>query len=98
MFLPPVGTSPHVMASLLLHFFYTLPEPLLTFKYSPILPCPQFIHHPNDLTTFQNADSESTSLTSFGMRANSAAQSCALLTALPVLPCPYDLSLSPMHR
>ena len=40
-FLPPVGTSPHVMASLLLHFFYTLPEPLLTFKYAHILLCPK---------------------------------------------------------
>ena len=31
-FLPPAGTSPHTLAALLLHFCFTLPEPLLTFK------------------------------------------------------------------
>lgn len=34
-FLPPPGTSPHTLAALLLHFCFTLPEPLLTFKTLP---------------------------------------------------------------
>ena len=31
-FLPPAGTTPATLASVLLHFLVTLPEPLLTFK------------------------------------------------------------------
>ncbi len=31
-FLPPAGSTPTTLASVLLHFLVTLPEPLLTFK------------------------------------------------------------------
>ena len=31
-FLPPAGSTPSTLASVLLHFLVTLPEPLLTFK------------------------------------------------------------------
>ena len=31
-FLPPPGSSPHVIANVLKQFFSTLPEPLLTYK------------------------------------------------------------------
>jgi hypothetical protein len=34
-FLPPPGTSPHVVANVLKQFFATLPEPLLTYKTLP---------------------------------------------------------------
>mmetsp|Transcript_19495 Transcript_19495/g.58933 ORF Transcript_19495/g.58933 Transcript_19495/m.58933 type:complete len:381 (-) Transcript_19495:390-1532(-) len=36
-FLPPPGTSPHVIANVLKAFFSTLPEPLLTYKVLPAI-------------------------------------------------------------
>lgn len=36
-FLPPPGTSPHVVANVLKSFFSTLPEPLLTYKTLPAI-------------------------------------------------------------
>lgn len=36
-FLPPPGTSPHVVANVLKAFFSTLPEPLLTYKVLPAI-------------------------------------------------------------
>ena len=35
-FLPPAGSTPTTLASVLLHFLVTLPEPLLTFKCAPL--------------------------------------------------------------
>ena len=40
-FLPPPGTSPHVVANVLKRFFGTLPEPLLTYKCGLRVPVDQ---------------------------------------------------------
>jgi len=42
--MPPPGTAPLVVASALMHFLRTLPEPIFTFKYPPPPHPPP--HHP----------------------------------------------------